>query len=127
MISGKRLLILAGSCIWFGFFLLTTVAAECIEGDCQTGYGVYVMDDGHRYEGDWAKGKPQGKGKAIMPNGNIYEGTFDDGLWSGQGIETYPDGRQYVGEFKDSRYHGKGKVLTPDGGIRPPIILPNEN
>ena len=50
--------------------------AECIEGDCNNGYGTYTYTDGGKYVGEWKNQKHHG------------QGTF-----------TWADGRKYVGEF----------------------------
>ena len=54
--------------------------AECIEGDCNNGYGTFTWTDGAKYVGE-----------------------FKDGLQHGQGTYITTDGAKYVGEFKDGK------------------------
>ena len=54
--------------------------AECIEGDCDNGYGTYTF-----------------------ANGDKYIGEYKDGEIHGQGIFTFANGDEYVGEFKDGK------------------------
>ena len=54
--------------------------AECIEGDCNNGYGTFTWTDGAKYVGE-----------------------FKDGLQHGQGTYITTDGAKYVGKFKDGK------------------------
>ena len=56
--------------------------ADCIQGDCENGYGVYEYSDA-KYEGNYKKGKFSGYGKYT---------------W-------YDDGNVYIGEFKKNKPH----------------------
>ena len=68
--------------------------AECIEGDCNNGYGTYTFADGAKYVGE-----------------------YKDGNYHGQGTYTGSDGVKYVGEFKDGNYHGQGTYAGTDGTV----------
>lgn len=57
-------------------------------------YGTFTDVDGHKYTGEFEKGKPHG-----------------------QGIYAYSDGNVYKGGFKDGKPHGKGKYTNVDGTI----------
>ena len=50
--------------------------AECIEGDCNNGYGIYTSADGDKYIGEWKDGKENGQGTYTFANG-----TVDKGIW----------------------------------------------
>ncbi|KNC55603.1 morn repeat protein [Thecamonas trahens ATCC 50062] len=54
------------------------------------GFGVWVSDDGTRYEGD-----------------------HEDGLRHGDGTLTFADGTQWIGPFANDRRHGIGMRKTP--------------
>ena len=41
--------------------------AECIEGDCDNGYGTYTYANGDKYVGEFKDGKPQGQGTDTSP------------------------------------------------------------
>ena len=52
--------------------------AECIEGDCNNGYGTYTEADGSKYVGGWKDGKQHGQGTYTYANGDKYVGEFKD-------------------------------------------------
>ena len=70
------------------------LSAECIEGNCDNGYGTYIFS-----------------------NGDQYVGAFKDNKRHGQGTFTFANGNQYVGAFKDDKRHGQGTLTGPDGDI----------
>ena len=75
------------------FFYVSTTHAECIEGNCTNGQGIY----------NW-------------PSGEKYVGEFKAQKRSGQGTYTWPNGQKYVGDFKDDKMNGKGTYNYSDGG-----------
>jgi hypothetical protein len=63
------------------------------------------------YVGEWAKGKPSGKGVYLWENGARYEGEFKDGKVDGKGLYISAKGMRYEGGFVD----GKSKdLMSPD-------------
>lgn len=44
-----------------------------------SGKGIYIWDNGERYEGDFSAGERNGYGVFIKRNGERYEGKFVDG------------------------------------------------
>ncbi len=64
------------------------------EGDKQSGYGVYVWENGQRFEGKWANGKREGPGKLILPNGQTLEGNWINDLLEGLGILRDKNGQE---------------------------------
>lgn len=46
--------------------------------DKKHGHGVYIWADGRRYDGSWANGLRNGKGKYILKNGSYREGVWLD-------------------------------------------------
>ena len=116
------------------------VAAECLEGNCRNGEGVYVFPDGSRYNGmfknrriegegtleyaDKSKytgsfigGAQHGQGLMQYSDGSSYEGNFDNGIMSGKGILIGTDGSRYEGDFDGGLFHGKGTFTFPDGKV----------
>ena len=79
------------------------------------GPGVFVgsLNSG-RYAGEWANGKPNGKGNLTVGK-VILEGNFVEGLLQGQGKEIHDDGSEFQGSFVDSIPRGKGKLITGNG------------
>ncbi len=89
---------------------------ECVEGDCENGKGVYVNEEGVRFEGNFVNGHLQGKRERIvLPDGSYYEGRVVNGLANGKGVFIQKSGEKYLGQFKDGQYHGQGKRLTAEG------------
>ena len=52
--------------------------AECIEGDCNNGYGTSTWADGEKYVGEWKDGKEDGQGTYTYANGDKYVGEFKE-------------------------------------------------
>ena len=78
------------------------------------GQGMVVWEGGMQYEGSFANGVFEGKGKLTSPT-ETYEGEFKAGQYSGHGQLTYQDGRKYKGEFVRGQMQGHGEYTTPDG------------
>ena len=51
--------------------------AECIEGDCNNGYGTYTWADGTKYVGEWKDGKRHGQGTYTFPDGTVEKGIWE--------------------------------------------------
>ena len=67
------------------------------------------------YEGDWADGMPNGKGKLIIKDGSVYDGTWVNGYLNGQGTLTFSNGEKYEGNFSNGIYDGQGSYYYPSG------------
>jgi hypothetical protein len=78
----------------------------CVEGDCQSGSGTYVFNDGARYVGSFLNGRPDGSGTVFYLNGERYEGGMADGSFNGRGTLFMMDGTQVSGYWKDGTYLG---------------------
>lgn len=52
---------------------------DCIEGDCEKGYGIWQFPNGSRYEGQWQDGRFNGQGALIHPNGKRLVSTYRNG------------------------------------------------
>ena len=61
------------------FFPAPLLADECMEGDCDNGFGSGFTDNSKIYEGEWKDGLPHGQGKLYVSKGKIIEGTWDKG------------------------------------------------
>ena len=57
---------------------------QCIQGDCNNGYGTYVFSDGAKYTGEFKNYNPNGLGTYNLANGDIYMGEMKDNM-----IETW--------------------------------------
>ena len=71
---------------------------SCIKGDCQNGYGAFVLTD-LEYTGEFKSGKANGQGTLTYKDGSKYVGKFIKGKFNGQGTHTKTDGEKYEGEF----------------------------
>jgi hypothetical protein len=65
---------------------------------------------GETYEGDFKRGRPDGKGKFSYPNGTVYEGDVVSGRSSGHGKTTFADGTSYEGGYRSSLFDGYGEL-----------------
>ena len=118
---------------------------EIYEGDfldnLEDGFGKEI-NNMFEYEGEFKKGKKEGKGKIIYKqNGDWYEGDFSNnnfngnghyfwkktgyeyignyinGVMEGKGIFKYGDKAIYKGEFKNGKKEGKGEWTTKNNKI----------
>jgi hypothetical protein len=94
---------------------LTTLQAQCLEGDCQNGRGVMLYQDGTKYAGDFRKGVPHGKGEVAIANGGSYRGDWVAGGREGVGVYRRPTGEVYTGSFKKNKQSGRGVMTYPNG------------
>jgi hypothetical protein len=100
------------------FAFLSSSFAECISGDCDNGYGIYLWDGGDKYDGDWKNGEMYGHGAYYFgDSGNRYAGEVKNGFRDGLGKFTWADGDQYIGEFKANQMSGYGMYIYSDGTI----------
>lgn len=58
---------------------LTLLADECMEGDCDDGFGTGFTDDNKIYEGEWKDGMPHGRGSLSVSRGKVIEGMWEKG------------------------------------------------
>lgn len=94
---------------------LTTLTAQCIDGDCQNGRGTYQFENGNKYQGDFRKGLMHGRGLIVFGNGNRYNGDWSSGLREGLGIYTFITGNVYSGAFRKSKFSGQGTMTFSSG------------
>lgn len=102
-LTGKTLL------VFLVFSLLAyALNAQCLEGNCYDGDGIFRFEDGRRYSGTFRLGKASGEGALHYPNGERYLGQFNQGVPHGQGIYWYPDGSFRKGSWLN------GKLLNSE-------------
>ena len=53
--------------------------SECIEGDCNNGYGTYTFANGDKYVGEWKDGKQHGQGTFTGTDGTVMKGIWENG------------------------------------------------
>lgn len=83
-------------------FCFSIISAQCIEGNCNNGYGtaIFKKKGGIRYVGYFKNKRPNGKGTAEYPNGRVYTGDWMMGMWHGQGTLTLTDGSNLSGYWE---------------------------
>lgn len=81
----------------------------CINGDCNSGYGVYLFEDGALYEGEFIDGEIYGSGKYTLPDGSYYKGYFVNHNFQGYGVLVQPDNTKVEGLWDSGRYIGTEK------------------
>ena len=92
---------------------LLTAGAQCLSGDCTSGYGVYKYPSGARYEGNFKNGEIDGTGTCYYTDGSTYTGEWVARYPEGKGTKTYPDGTQRTGLWK------KGQPVDEAGNLVP--------
>lgn len=93
--------------------------SQCLQGDCENGYGKYQFNNGDIYEGEWNNDKINGKGKYIYLDGSYNEGEFKENKLNGNGIYfDYKNDLKIVGYFKDGKLqNGKVKYIYGSGDL----------
>lgn len=90
---------------------------RCIEGLCADEKGVYLYDDGSRYEGGFSGGIRNGSGIMHYPDGSLFSGQWKEGRRSGMGLSLLADGAEFEGPFSDDRPSGTGLFTFSDGRV----------
>jgi uncharacterized caspase-like protein len=79
------------------------------------GNGVYVWDNGDRYDGAFGQDKPDGRGKYHFANGDTYEGEVKSGVIIGRGTYMTKAGDTFEGAFVGGKPHGVGVYRFANG------------
>jgi hypothetical protein len=99
--------------------LSETTNAQCMDGNCNNGYGTYRYANGDTYTGQWRQNAPHGTGKYIFKRSRQhYEGQFSQGKISGKGTMYFSDGSVYQGQWSDNTMNGSGAFTTPFGQVK---------
>jgi hypothetical protein len=97
-----------------------TDLTNCLEGDCQEGYGVKKLDYG-TYYGKFAGGYFVGVGKIVYNNGDVFEANFYKGESYGRGVlVSEANGYVIKGHLKGGKWIDGVKTYNDD---RAPEIM----
>lgn len=69
-------------------FVHCSLLSQCIEGNCQNGFGTYIYERSNlydRYEGQWENGLMNGSGKLYFSNGWTFDGEIKNDSIRGEG------------------------------------------
>ena len=77
------------------------VSAQCIQGNCQEGFGVTIYQDYTTYVGRFDNFKANGYGTCYYTTGAKYSGTWRDHEFHGEGLYIYPDGTKEFGTWEN--------------------------
>lgn len=69
------------------------------------------------FEGDFAKGKKDGRGTYITQTGKVYRGFWRNDLQNGPGEELFENGEVFSGDFSQGIKQGFGELLTAKGKL----------
>ncbi len=98
-----------GGVIAVGLTLVATsvYAGECVQRNCQDGWGVERWSSGHKYTGHYREGKRDGQGVMVYPNKTWYDGEWKNDDRHGHGANHTSDAT-YIGGWHVNKKHGKG-------------------
>ena len=119
------------------YLVWKSAEAACVQGNCVNGRGLFVYENGDRYDGDWIGALRQGFGRFetadsiyqgnwhahqrhghgsfTHPDGSSYIGSWETNQRTGRGIFTWKDGSKYDGEYQGNRRHGRGTMDYSNG------------
>ena len=84
------------------FLICTALSAQkCLEGDCQSGRGLFQTKENAIYNGAFQNGQFHGVGLCKYPDGSSYHGQWKNGKPEGKGIKTLADKTILSGEWKN--------------------------
>jgi len=92
------------------------------------GIGVFHLEDGGDYAGEFRQGIKHGRGRETWPNGKVrYVGTYKDGLPHGRGTFRGDTGiTSYQGSYHYGSKHGTGLYTNWTGQMKKTVWCNNE-
>jgi len=90
----------------------TAKTTGCMSGDCENGQGLYIWQNGERYEGGWRSGKFEGRGSYTWADGSKYSGNWQGGKRNGSGTFYSPSGVAKTGVWKDNELAPTSSTTT---------------
>ena len=90
---------------------LMALAMPALSHDCRVKDG-YLLG---AYEGGCDEHSELADGKGVAKGANSYDGNFVKGKPDGKGIYQWEDGSRLDGNFKDGKAHGNGVYVSAKG------------
>jgi hypothetical protein len=90
---------------------LMGVATPALSHDCRVKDGYLVG----AYEGGCDEHSELADGKGVAKGANSYDGNFVKGKPDGKGVYQWEDGSRLDGSFKDGKAHGNGVYVSAKG------------
>ena len=92
---------------------------EYIEGEVNGNAKFSYNSNCQSFEGEYLKGKKNGKGKEYILKKIIFEGEYKDGKRNGKGREYYYNEKlKFEGEYINNKRNGKGKEYYNNGNLK---------
>tara|TARA_B100000579_G_C22228000_1_gene574730 strand:+ start:39 stop:542 length:504 start_codon:yes stop_codon:yes gene_type:complete len=88
---------------------------QCIQGDCDNGFGTYIFAGGEKYTGEFKDGKEHGIGAYYYANGNIFMGDIENGSPHGNGIQFLKANTEENSTDSDIKILGNFQRGTKEG------------
>jgi hypothetical protein len=85
--------------------------------DRAEGFGVFVMRNGSRYEGEFRNSLKHGMGTERFGNGETYVGNYERNRPNGEGEYYWCNGDYYKGGFSNGLRHGQGCFREGTTGV----------
>ncbi|MBX7241802.1 MAG: PDZ domain-containing protein, partial [Bacteroidia bacterium] len=98
----------------YGEVTAPQVIKNCVSGDCFNGKGV-MKSGSETYNGYFAEGKYDGRGKILKNEQVVFEGNFKNGKKNGSGTEFRQDGIQVETIYANGKPGNSNKFTLPNG------------
>jgi hypothetical protein len=99
---------------------IVMLPGQCTSGNCHDGYGVFLYNNGLKYDGYWKDGCWDGQGTLIYGSGkwegDKYVGHYERCNRQGYGVYYYSNGNRYEGQWGNNKTNGYGVYYFADGG-----------
>ncbi|TVR81118.1 MAG: hypothetical protein EA412_03670 [Chitinophagaceae bacterium] len=106
------------SSLLFSFvFFINSLTAQCVEGDCINGKGVYIVKNEMIFTGYFSNGEPSGKGIIHFKNGSRLYARWHNGMPEGKSIFVDSNGFKLYHIIKSNQIQGISIFKDPQGYI----------